>query len=135
MPYVTTNCPHISNNGDISFVEKIIAQKERFSKCNNCDNEGPNLWLCLYPECHWVGCAETHQDHSTIHNKKFPTHSAHINLSSQRIWCYTCETEVISHYVPPNQLDLKIMSSKFSGDAPLNLDSRSDNSDMHQLLM
>ncbi|VVD00019.1 unnamed protein product [Leptidea sinapis] len=55
---------------------------------------GPNLWICLQPECHHVGCSEVKNDHSTIHHQKFPLHCVHMNVSTERIWCYLCEKEV-----------------------------------------
>ncbi|XP_066601435.1 ubiquitin carboxyl-terminal hydrolase 20 [Prorops nasuta] len=130
MPLVARNCSHISNRGDLSFIEALIAQKERFNKCNDCDSDGPNLWLCLFPGCKWVGCSEAHLDHSTTHNKQFPTHCAHMNLSTHRIWCYTCEKEVVLRHIPspplsPNQIDLKSVA-KFAGDVPSGVDGKSE---------
>lgn len=121
MPLVARNCPHISNHGDLSIIEDVFGQKEKFIKCNDCDNEGPNLWLCLYPGCRWVGCAETHLDHNTIHNTKNPLHCAHMNLSTNRIWCYNCKKEVLARQIPspplsPSQMEIKIGGNKYAGD-------------------
>ena len=134
MPLVARNCPHIFNHGDLTIIEAVFALKEKFVKCSQCESEGPNLWLCLFPDCRWVGCAETHQDHSTIHNADYPDHCAHMNLSTNRIWCYACKKEVIARHVPslplsPNQLDMKITGNKCSGDASVNIDFKSDDPD------
>jgi len=123
MPLIVRDCPHLANRSDLTFIEAVMAQEERFVKCSDCDTVGPNLWLCLYPECRWVGCSETHLDHSTIHNQNFPTHCAHMNLSTNRIWCYACNGEAFAKHVPspplsPTQIEFKTMSNKFSGDAP-----------------
>ena len=90
MQLATISHSHPENQaGDFSSDQEIIQQnniEESFEKCNDCDNKGPNLWLCLYPDCQYVGCARK-VDHSKLHNTKYPSHSAQINLSSQRIWC------------------------------------------------
>lgn len=41
-----------------------------------------------------IGCSEKYNDHSTKHFKINQIHCVHMNLSSQRIWCYLCEKEV-----------------------------------------
>ncbi|KAL7292982.1 hypothetical protein TKK_0013432 [Trichogramma kaykai] len=134
MSIEAVNCPHSESHGNFSIVEEVFTHKEIFSKCSDCDNEGPNLWLCLYPGCRYVGCAEQHLDHSTIHNRKFPSHSAHMNLSSTRIWCYSCEAEVLTRNTnspsprSSDQMDQKHFSlyNKYSGDASINMDTKSD---------
>ncbi|XP_015586795.1 ubiquitin carboxyl-terminal hydrolase 20 [Cephus cinctus] len=142
MPLVATNCPHISSHGDLSIIEAVIAQNEKFNKCSDkdCDNEGPNLWLCLYPDCRWVGCSQAHLDHGVVHNQRFPTHSAHMNLSTNRIWCYTCIREVITARVPspslsPNDMEVKNGIGKFTGDATVSIDYKADTSDIKQPLI
>ncbi|KYM81295.1 Ubiquitin carboxyl-terminal hydrolase 20 [Atta colombica] len=134
MPLVVRNCPHLANRGDLAFIEAVMAREERFAKCSDCDTSGPNLWLCLYPDCRWVGCAETHLDHSTIHNQNFPSHCAHMNLSTNRIWCYACKSEAITKHVPspplsPTQVEFKTMGNKFAGDAPGSIESKLDGLD------
>lgn len=128
------NCPHLVLRGDFAFIEAVIAQEERFVKCSDCDADGPNLWLCLFPNCRSVGCAETHLDHSTIHNQIFPRHCTHMNLSTNRIWCYACKREVMARHVPtpplsPTQVEFKMMGNKFAGDAPSSIESKLDGSD------
>ncbi|KAK0088665.1 hypothetical protein PV325_011084 [Microctonus aethiopoides] len=129
MPIIARNCPHICNNGDLSIIEAVFTQKEKFIKCSDCDNSGPNLWLCLYPGCRFVGCAEDHLDHNTIHNTKNILHSTHMNLSTNRIWCYICKKEVITRHIPspplsPSQMEIKLGGNKYSGDATSNLDCK-----------
>lgn len=41
-----------------------------------------------------IGCSEKYKDHSTKHFKINQIHCVHMNLSSQRLWCYLCEKEV-----------------------------------------
>ena len=138
MPLISRNCPHIANRGDLAFIEIVVSQKEKFKKCSECDTDGPNLWLCLFPDCRWVGCPETHLDHSIVHNQKFPNHCAHMNLSTNRIWCYSCKREVITRHVPsppvsPTQVDIKPQSNKFAGDASINIDCKTD--DLNRLIL
>lgn len=137
MPLVAKNCPHVDSHGDLAIVEAVVDCKEVFDRCVECDNEGPNLWLCLFPDCRYVGCAEQHLDHSTIHNRNYPTHSAHMNLSSNRIWCYSCQMEIHTMHVPspslsPSQLDLKVLGNKYSGDASISIDCKPEALDFHQ---
>ncbi|KAJ8870435.1 hypothetical protein PR048_029457 [Dryococelus australis] len=85
-------CPHIA-----SFVEFHPTDLDRArekAKCSECDSRGPNLWLCLYRGCYRIGCGEAQNDHSTIHNKAMRNHCIHLNMSTRRVWCYLCETEV-----------------------------------------
>ncbi|XP_058801569.1 ubiquitin carboxyl-terminal hydrolase 33 isoform X2 [Phymastichus coffea] len=139
MPLVATNCSHTEGLGDLSIVEDVVNGHETFDKCVECDNKGYNLWLCLYPDCRYVGCAEQHLDHSTLHNRKLSSHSAHMNLSSNRIWCYSCQSEVHTARVPAsmlssNQIDLKL-ANKFSGDASVSIDCKLENYEFHQRFM
>lgn len=68
--------------------------------CSECDITGPNLWICLSKNCLHTGCSEQFNDHSTKHFQNDKTHCIHMNLSSQRIWCYMCEIEV---FLPQNR--------------------------------
>lgn len=56
--------------------------------------KGRNLWICLYKTCLNIGCSEDDQDHGTKHYRANLTHCLQLNLSTRRIWCYICETEV-----------------------------------------
>lgn len=55
---------------------------------------GPNFWICLQHNCLQIGCPENINDHNTLHFRNNPSHGVHMNLSSQRLWCYLCEREV-----------------------------------------
>lgn len=55
---------------------------------------GPNFWICLHRNCLQIGCPENVHDHNTLHFRSHPTHAIHMNVSSQRVWCYLCEQEV-----------------------------------------
>lgn len=134
MPIVVRNCSHLTNRYDLSFIEAVVAQEERFVKCSECDANGANLWLCLFPDCRWVGCAEMHHDHSTIHYQNFPNHCTHINLSTNRIWCYSCKREIFARHLPsppvsPTQVEFKTMGNKFAGDVPNNVECKLDGLD------
>lgn len=130
MPHVARNCPHVSSQSDPGIIEIAVSYKDRFTKCSECESEGPNLWLCLYPDCRWVGCAETNPDHSSVHNSKFPNHSIHMNLCTNRFWCYSCGNEVFAwqNSNQSNQIDFK----KFAGDAS-SIDTKS--TDLQRLLV
>uniref|UniRef100_A0A671PY29 Ubiquitin carboxyl-terminal hydrolase n=1 Tax=Sinocyclocheilus anshuiensis TaxID=1608454 RepID=A0A671PY29_9TELE len=57
-------CPHLDSIGEVT-KEKLI-QKSK-GTCQSCGVGGPNLWACLQCDCPYVGCGESHSDHSTIH--------------------------------------------------------------------
>lgn len=69
---------------------------------------GPNFWICLQQNCLQIGCPENINDHNTEHFRTNPTHGVHMNVSSQRLWCYLCEREVFlpgSGQLPPAFMD------------------------------
>lgn len=88
---MNNKCEHIKNfNNSLHEIKKL----EKVASCAVCKNTGPNLWICLQRNCLLAGCSEQIKDHSTAHFKANNSHSVHMNLSSQRIWCYLCEKEV-----------------------------------------
>ncbi|KAJ8710782.1 hypothetical protein PYW08_009297 [Mythimna loreyi] len=85
-------CEHLNKLADI--LGKELWQTKELLTCFDCGCPGPNLWICLQPDCHHIGCSEVKNDHSTLHQKNFPLHCVHMNVSTERIWCYLCEKEV-----------------------------------------
>ncbi|XP_061380549.1 ubiquitin carboxyl-terminal hydrolase 20 isoform X1 [Danaus plexippus] len=85
-------CEHL--NKLVDFLGKELWQSKESLNCFDCGCPGPNLWICLQPDCHHIGCSEVKNDHSTIHQKNFPSHCVHMNVTTERIWCYLCEKEV-----------------------------------------
>lgn len=64
------------------------------SQCHECFAVGSNFWICLQLNCLQIGCPENIHDHNTEHFRANPSHAVHMNVSSQRLWCYVCEREV-----------------------------------------
>ncbi|XP_037296928.1 ubiquitin carboxyl-terminal hydrolase 20 isoform X2 [Manduca sexta] len=85
-------CEHLNKLVDV--LGRELWQSKETLTCFDCGCSGPNLWICLQPECHHIGCSEGKNDHSTIHQKNYPYHCVHMNVSTERIWCYLCEKEV-----------------------------------------
>nr|XP_026499337.1 ubiquitin carboxyl-terminal hydrolase 33 [Vanessa tameamea] len=85
-------CEHL--NKLVDFLEKDLWQSKENLTCFDCGCPGPNLWICLQPDCRHIGCSEVKNDHSTLHQKNFSSHCVHMNISTERIWCYLCEKEV-----------------------------------------
>uniref|UniRef100_A0A182JNQ5 ubiquitinyl hydrolase 1 n=1 Tax=Anopheles christyi TaxID=43041 RepID=A0A182JNQ5_9DIPT len=85
-------CAHLHNIVQLSLVELCKLKKDE--SCTDCETNGPNLWICLQKNCLHIGCSEQYKDHSTIHFQTNRTHCIHMNLSSQRVWCYLCESEL-----------------------------------------
>ncbi|KOB79287.1 Ubiquitin carboxyl-terminal hydrolase [Operophtera brumata] len=69
-------CEHLNKLTDI--LGKDLWQSKEALTCFDCGCSGPNLWICLQPDCHHA----------------FPAHCVHMNVSTERIWCYVCEKEV-----------------------------------------
>ncbi|XP_074655920.1 ubiquitin carboxyl-terminal hydrolase 20-like [Tubulanus polymorphus] len=86
-----SNCPHVVTCGN--FTLKDVRNKRESAQCEACQADGPNLWLCLYNKCLYIGCGESAEDHSSSH-AEISKHCVTLNLTTMRVWCYTCEIEV-----------------------------------------
>ncbi|KAG2461726.1 ubiquitin carboxyl-terminal hydrolase 33 [Polypterus senegalus] len=84
------DCLHLESVGEITKEELI---KKSHGKCQDCKVGGPNLWACLENRCAYVGCGESHADHSTVHSQE-TQHNLTVNLTTLRVWCYACGKEV-----------------------------------------
>uniref|UniRef100_A0A3Q3BXE1 Ubiquitin carboxyl-terminal hydrolase n=1 Tax=Haplochromis burtoni TaxID=8153 RepID=A0A3Q3BXE1_HAPBU len=73
-PVSSCDCPHLDCVGEITKEELI---QKSHGQCQDCKVGGPNLWACLENGCPYVGCGESHADHSTVHSQV-----RHIRLSS-----------------------------------------------------
>ncbi|MEE6494691.1 hypothetical protein FKM82_001846 [Ascaphus truei] len=83
-------CSHLQSVGEVT--KEDLLHKSHGS-CQDCSVRGPNLWACLQNGCSYVGCGESHVDHSTIHSQN-TKHCLTVNLTTLRVWCYTCSKEV-----------------------------------------
>ncbi|XP_030369755.1 ubiquitin carboxyl-terminal hydrolase 20 [Scaptodrosophila lebanonensis] len=89
MSFNLQKCPHIESEHCTDVDLRLLKP----TSCHACNYTGLNLWICLYRDCGFTGCSEQANDHSTEH---FQTHKhgVHMNISSQRVWCYYCEREL-----------------------------------------
>ncbi|KAL0966971.1 hypothetical protein UPYG_G00302910 [Umbra pygmaea] len=85
-----SDCPHLECVGEIT-KEDLIHKSH--GHCQDCSVGGPNLWACLENGCAYVGCGESHTDHSTGHSQD-TRHNLTVNLTTLRVWCYACGKEV-----------------------------------------
>lgn len=105
-------CQHVLNTAQHTQAE--LDKWRDFGRCVECDFHGRNLWLCLAKDCNRILCGDSQADHSTLHfmvwlydnlddmiakkNLFFlqgnKSHCIHQNLSTLRLWCYLCDTEV-----------------------------------------
>ncbi|CAF4874443.1 unnamed protein product [Pieris macdunnoughi] len=85
-------CEHLNKLADV--LDQELWQSKESLTCFDCGCSGPNLWICLQTDCRHIGCSEVKNDHSTTHQKTYPLHCVHMNISTERIWCYLCEKEV-----------------------------------------
>ncbi|KAG5679922.1 hypothetical protein PVAND_009458 [Polypedilum vanderplanki] len=88
------SCPHLQNIVQTSAADLCLQKKGKLCMAKDCFQQGPNLWLCLQQQCLFIGCSDKHNDHSTLHFESNRNHCIQMNLSSQRVWCYLCESEV-----------------------------------------
>ncbi|MEQ2301284.1 Ubiquitin carboxyl-terminal hydrolase 33 [Ameca splendens] len=65
-PASSCDCPHLDCVGEITKEELI---EKSHGQCQDCKVRGPNLWACLENGCAYVGCGESHADHSTVHSQ------------------------------------------------------------------
>uniref|UniRef100_A0A7N6AJ04 Ubiquitin carboxyl-terminal hydrolase 33 n=1 Tax=Anabas testudineus TaxID=64144 RepID=A0A7N6AJ04_ANATE len=65
-PVSSCDCPHLDCVGEITKEELI---QKSHGQCQDCKVGGPNLWACLENGCAYVGCGESHADHSTVHSQ------------------------------------------------------------------
>uniref|UniRef100_A0A671QLS0 Ubiquitin carboxyl-terminal hydrolase n=1 Tax=Sinocyclocheilus anshuiensis TaxID=1608454 RepID=A0A671QLS0_9TELE len=86
----SNDCPHLDCVGEITKEELI---RKSHGQCQDCKVGGPNLWACLENGCSYVGCGESHADHSTVHSQE-TRHNLTVNLTTLRVWCYACSKEV-----------------------------------------
>uniref|UniRef100_A0A8C5CI13 Ubiquitin carboxyl-terminal hydrolase 33 n=1 Tax=Gadus morhua TaxID=8049 RepID=A0A8C5CI13_GADMO len=89
-PTPSDHCPHLECVGEITKEELI---QKSHGQCQDCKVGGPNLWACLENGCVYVGCGESHADHSTVHSQE-TRHNLTVNLTTLRVWCYACSKEV-----------------------------------------
>ncbi|XP_041847241.1 ubiquitin carboxyl-terminal hydrolase 33 isoform X1 [Melanotaenia boesemani] len=89
-PSSSCDCPHLDCVGEITKEELI---QKSHGQCQDCKVRGPNLWACLENGCAYVGCGESHTDHSTVHSQE-TRHNLTVNLTTLRVWCYACGKEV-----------------------------------------
>ncbi|KAI2667324.1 Ubiquitin carboxyl-terminal hydrolase 33 [Labeo rohita] len=68
----SNDCPHLECVGEIT-------KEELIQKSHN--------------GCSYVGCGESHADHSTVHSQE-TRHNLTVNLTTLRVWCYACTKEV-----------------------------------------
>ncbi|XP_069465338.1 ubiquitin carboxyl-terminal hydrolase 20 isoform X3 [Ambystoma mexicanum] len=97
MSEFSDSCPHLDSLGEITKDELLFKSKQ--GTCQSCGAGGPNLWACLQDGCEYVGCGESYADHSTIH-AQVKKHNLTLNLTTFRVWCYSCEKEV---FLEPRQ--------------------------------
>uniref|UniRef100_A0A8C5PVE3 Ubiquitin carboxyl-terminal hydrolase n=1 Tax=Leptobrachium leishanense TaxID=445787 RepID=A0A8C5PVE3_9ANUR len=90
-------CPHLDSIGEVTKEDLILKSK---GTCESCGAGGPNLWACLQDGCRYVGCGESYSDHSTLHAQT-TKHNLTVNLTTFRVWCYSCEREVFLDPPPP----------------------------------
>ncbi|MGH0152985.1 UNVERIFIED_CONTAM: hypothetical protein FKN15_059548 [Acipenser sinensis] len=72
MSPIGNDCPHLESVGEIT-------KEELIQKSHN--------------GCAYVGCGESHADHSTVHSQD-TRHNLTVNLTTLRVWCYACGKEV-----------------------------------------
>lgn len=95
-----SRCGHVTRIG-ADLTPADVEQRRRQGRCHWCRRRDPNLWLCLHSDCALLGCGEP-DDHSCQHYEAQPHHCLVLNITTLRVWCYICTTEVfLDNNVPP----------------------------------
>uniref|UniRef100_A0A671N068 Ubiquitin carboxyl-terminal hydrolase n=1 Tax=Sinocyclocheilus anshuiensis TaxID=1608454 RepID=A0A671N068_9TELE len=90
----SNECPHLECVGEITKEELIL--KSHVSPYQEDPVSSYNLISCIsfiQNGCSYVGCGESHADHSTFHSQE-TRHNLTVNLTTLRVWCYACSKEV-----------------------------------------
>lgn len=96
----TVSCPHIAAVDYTKFQEQYcsdeVEHRNRIHlECYICERTGHYVWMCLNNDCLKVFCSEVPPNHVLAHYKKDSAHCLFLNLSSLRIWCHECNSEII----------------------------------------
>ena len=95
-----SRCTHVASIGP-ELTPADVEARRRDGSCHWCGRRQPNLWLCLHAGCAKLGCGDQ-EDHSAEHHRQLPQHCLALNVTTMRVWCYNCETEVyLENNVPP----------------------------------
>ncbi|XP_043229020.1 ubiquitin carboxyl-terminal hydrolase 20-like [Amphibalanus amphitrite] len=95
-----SRCAHVTSIGS-ELTPTDVEARRRSGACDWCGRQQPNLWLCLHAGCAKLGCGDR-EDHSAEHHRQLPHHCLALNVTTMRVWCYNCQTEVyLENNVPP----------------------------------
>ncbi|XP_017780723.1 PREDICTED: ubiquitin carboxyl-terminal hydrolase 20 isoform X1 [Nicrophorus vespilloides] len=106
-------CSHLTTVTDIPVAYLVNSNQKT---CADCNAPGPNLWVCLYSNCLKVRCSRNMNNHSVMHNTENPSHCIHMNLSTQRVWCYKCQSEVFIESVQQSNQNRVVVNYQDSDD-------------------
>eukprot|EP01119_Soliformovum_irregulare_P001496 TRINITY_DN111_c0_g1_i2.p1 TRINITY_DN111_c0_g1~~TRINITY_DN111_c0_g1_i2.p1 ORF type:complete len:729 (-),score=230.36 TRINITY_DN111_c0_g1_i2:567-2753(-) len=94
-------CPHWIHQS-LHRLDKIRGNEKEI-KCDDCEDLGtPFVWVCIHPECKYIGCGRNQKAHSLEHFQRTSEeqtqvdqiHSICVNTSSGLGWCYLCDREL-----------------------------------------
>ncbi|MGH0148573.1 UNVERIFIED_CONTAM: hypothetical protein FKN15_026501 [Acipenser sinensis] len=102
MSPIGNDCPHLESVGEITKEELIQKSHDSLPVLyrTHCNSFAALMLVfmmfSLCPSqngCAYVGCGESHADHSTVHSQD-TRHNLTVNLTTLRVWCYACGKEV-----------------------------------------
>lgn len=106
-------CQHVFSI--VQYSTQEIEELRDVSRCADCNCNGRNLWLCLAKDCKRVMCGDSKSGHSTHHYTIMRTHVVHQNMSTQRLWCYSCNRETF--FVQQQSVSSNLMEDDESTDS------------------
>lgn len=74
---MSVECPHFETSLR-PLAAADLHQLISVQQCDVCGNNARHLWLCLYPDCYMLGCADNNaegeEDHSFEHQRSNKDH-------------------------------------------------------------
>lgn len=89
--------PSLEDYSDHPLVDKLRKKLDTDRGCLLCGKKTQSSWLCLNPNCFYLGCGRTEKQHAmnhyrTTHNMgEDRQHCVFLDVVSCQCWCYECD--------------------------------------------
>lgn len=97
-------CTHYQDSVDVEKCKRVIQKTGIAKECRECESNldgmdvdaDSSLWLCL--KCGYQGCGNSQRQHAMQHfsTPHSDSHALFVNTTTWKVWCYQCETYILS---------------------------------------